>query len=106
MPVQPPVLTAAAIKKQEAEKKAEKERADLEAFNQHLVHEFEYKQDQLMKKWECTDSNCPNNQRHCWIRHDNTHFIIDTPLFFNWTKAINDQDTTSMKPPRLLLPSL
>ena len=65
MPIQPPILTTATIKKQEAEKKAEKKRADLKAFNQRSIHKFKYKQDQLIKKWEYTDNNCPNNQRHC-----------------------------------------
>ena len=41
-----------------------------------------------MKKWECVDNNCLNNKRHYWIRYDNTYFIIDTPLFFAWTKVI------------------
>ena len=65
VPIQPPILTAAVIKKQKAEKKAEKEQANFKTFNQRSVHKFEYKQDQLIKKWEYTDSNCPNNQRHC-----------------------------------------
>ena len=45
IPIQPPVLSAAAIKRQEAEKKARKEQKKLKAFNQRSTHEFEHKQD-------------------------------------------------------------
>ena len=51
-----------------------------------------------MKKWECVNNNYLNNKRYCWIRHDNTHFIIDTALFFAWTKAIDKQEATTFTP--------